>query len=272
MLEIWHYVILFALSSLGGFLSGYLGVGGGIVYVPILSYFLTMMGMSGDDLVKSILANSLFTIIFSGSIASYKQYKTGNFHLVRILQTAWPGIISVLGLTHLIRIGDWYSYKSFNIFFACMLMILSFRLFSKPAKKSEEKKDAGKLQYGVVGFFTGIITALSGLGGGVVMTPVFTDIFHLPIKIASSISSGVIPIFAIAVGIYNLSGSPATMVTEWQAGYIVFPLVIPMVLSALVFAPIGVASSHKSNPTFIRTVFGIFVSIVLIKTLFAIFS
>ena len=65
MIDYTAIIYIFLLGSIGGFLSGFLGVGGGIVYVPILDYFLTKLGFTDGDLVNAILANSLFTIIFS---------------------------------------------------------------------------------------------------------------------------------------------------------------------------------------------------------------
>jgi uncharacterized membrane protein YfcA len=72
-LEIIDYVILAVFGALGAFISGFLGVGGGIIYIPVLDYFLKKAGMNDDMLVKGILANSLFTIIFSGSVSSYNR-------------------------------------------------------------------------------------------------------------------------------------------------------------------------------------------------------
>ena len=271
MLETLDYFTIFLLGSIGGFLSGFLGVGGGIIYIPILNFYLSKMGLQGDDLVKGLLANSLFTIIFSGSISTYKQYKAGNFFPKQILETSLPGVVSVLITTYLIRNGSWYSYTVFNYVFASMLLLIALRMFSKSKSQIGEEKDATKMQYRITGFITGIVTAMSGLGGGVVMTPVFTDVFKQNIKKASSISNGVIPIFAIVVGIYNLSGVPVSKIHDWQIGYIVFPVVLPMILSAMVFAPIGVNISHKTSQKIIRIVFATFVSLVFIKTCYAIF-
>lgn len=260
------YIIIFLLGSIGGFLSGFLGVGGGIVYVPILSYYLAKLGVSSDELVKGILANSLFTIIFSGTISSIKQYRHGNFYFRHILETAIPGIVSVLITTYLIRHGSWYSLNVFLYVFASMLLVIAIRMFRKQ-HEIIEKKDATTIQYGITGLLTGVVTALSGLGGGIIMTPVFTDIFKQNIRKASSISNGVIPLLAIAVGIYNLTGEAPVKVHEWQAGYIVFPLVLPLILSAFVFAPIGVNLSLKTPHRTIRIVFAVFVTLVLVKTI-----
>lgn len=273
MLDLTDYILIFLLGSFGGFLSGFLGVGGGIIYVPILDYFLSKLGLASDDLVKGILANSLFTIIFSGSVSSYKQYRLGNFYPKEILYTALPGVVTAVAMTLLIRAGSWYNKSVFNYVFATMLFVIAVKMFvsrssGKPVGSDDKVNVPG---YAATGFFAGIITAMSGLGGGVVMTPVFTDLLKQNIKKASSISNGVIPFFAISVGILNLTGNPGMRVHDWQAGYIIFPVVLPMIAATFIFAPIGVSASQRSTQTIIRITFAFFISLVLLKTLYTIF-
>jgi uncharacterized membrane protein YfcA len=272
VLDYSDFIILFLLGSIGAFLSGFLGVGGGIVYIPILDYFLGKLGLSDDNLVKAILANSLFTIIFSGSVSSYKQYKLGNFYPKEIFYTAITGAATAVLMTLFIKSGTWYNKSFFNYVFASMLLIIALRMFFLSNPSLTEEKQVKPLGYYITGFFAGIITAMSGLGGGVVMTPTFTDVFKINIKKASAISNGVIPLFAFAVGMLNISTTPTQQVSDWQVGFIVFPVVIPMILSTFLFAPLGVISAQKANQKVIRIVFATFVSIVFIKTLLAIIN
>lgn len=267
MLEIVDYLMLFVLGSLGAFLAGLLGVGGGIIYIPILDFFLSKIGFTDDALVKAILANSLFTIIFSGALASYKQYRMGNFFPKEILYTALPGIATAVLMTLLIRAGSWYTKSFFNYVFAAMLLIIALRMFLKKPKHVEMNGEVSAKPHHLqlTGLLTGFVTALSGLGGGVLMTPIFTDALHIPIKKASSISNGVIPFLAISVGILSLTGSAPLIVPHMQIGYIVWPVVLPMILATFVFAPLGVRVSQMVTQSILRTTFAVFVSIVFIK-------
>jgi uncharacterized membrane protein YfcA len=273
MLAITDIIILAICGCIGGFMSGYLGVGGGIVYIPVLDYFLYKLGLRDDDLVKSILANSLFTIIFSGSVASYKQYRTGNFYPREILLTAIPGMVSSLFLTWLIKSGDWYSKGIFNYVFASMMLLIIIRMFFfKPHANLESEVEGPSYKFNITGLFAGVITAFSGLGGGVVMTPVFTDWIKINIKKASSISNGVIPLFALGIGIYNLTSSPAFDIPMWHFGFIVFPVVIPLIAATFIFAPLGVKASHTSSQKTVRLVFASFVSLIFVKVLYEILT
>ena len=108
-------------------------------------------------------------------------------------------------MTMLIKSGTWYNKSVFNYVFASMLLFIALRLFLKKAQVPNKSDIIKPLGYYITGFIAGIVTAMSGLGGGLVMTPAFTDLLKMDIKKASAISNGVIPFFALAVGLLNLS-------------------------------------------------------------------
>ncbi len=270
MLSINDFIILFLFGSFGGFMSGYLGVGGGIIYVPVLDYFLSKY-FHDTELVKAVLANSLFVIMFSAAVASYKQYKLGNLFFKEILQTLLPGIVSVVILQTLINKGTWYSRDVFLYFFLSMLLFVVFKMFlSKPKTIIAKSTKADNYKYNITGAFAGIVTAMSGLGGGVIMTPVFTEWMKLDIKKASAISTGVILGFAIVIGILNLNAVPQNYVNNFQFGYILLPIALPLIIGTFLFAQMGVKTAQKSKSQTIRIIFASFASIVLLKVIYEI--
>lgn len=270
MLSVTDFIILFLFGSFGGFMSGFLGVGGGIIYVPVLDYFLSKY-FHDSELVKAVLANSLFVIMFSAAVASYKQYKLGNLFFKEIIQTLLPGIISVVVLQTLINKGTWYSRDVFLYFFLTMLLFVAFKMFlSKPKIIITENTKADNYKYNITGAFAGIVTAMSGLGGGVIMTPVFTEWMKLDIKKASAISTGVILGFAIVIGILNLNAVPQNYVSDFQFGYILLPIAFPLIIGTFLFAQMGVKTAQKSKSQTIRITFATFASIVLLKVIYEI--
>ncbi|MCF8428770.1 MAG: sulfite exporter TauE/SafE family protein [Bacteroidia bacterium] len=270
MLSINDFIILFLFGSFGGFMSGYLGVGGGIIYVPVLDYFLSKY-FHDTELVKAVLANSLFVIMFSAAVASYKQYKLGNLFFKEIIQTLLPGIVSVVILQTLINKGTWYSRDVFLYFFLTMLLFVVFKMFlSKPKAIIAESTKADNYKYNITGAFAGIVTAMSGLGGGVIMTPVFTEWMKLDIKKASAISTGVILGFAVVIGILNLNAVPKNYVSNFQFGYVLLPIALPLIIGTFLFAQMGVKTAQKSKSQTIRIIFATFASIVLLKVIYEI--
>jgi uncharacterized membrane protein YfcA len=270
MLSINDFIILFLLGSFGGFMSGFLGVGGGIIYVPVLDYFLSKY-FHDTELVKAVLANSLFVIMFSAAVASYKQYKLGNLFFKEIIQTLLPGMASVVIMQTLINKGTWYSRDVFLYFFLSMLLFVVFKMFlSKPKTIIAESTKTDNYKYNITGAFAGIVTAMSGLGGGVIMTPVFTEWMKLDIKKASAISTVVILGFAIVIGILNLNVVPQNSISNFQFGYILLPIALPLIIGTFLFAQMGVKTAQKSKSQTIRITFASFASIVLLKVIYEI--
>ena len=222
-------------------------------------------------MVKAVLANSLFVIMFSAAVASYKQFKLGNLFFKEIIQTLLPGTLSVVVLQTLINKGTWYSRDVFLYFFLTMLLFVVFKMFlSKPKTRISENTKADNIKYNITGVFAGIVTAMSGLGGGVIMTPVFTEWMKLDIKKASAISTGVILGFAIVIGILNLNAVPKNYVSNFQFGYILLPIAFPLIIGTFLFAQMGVKTAQKSKSQTIRITFATFASIVLLKVIYEI--
>lgn len=271
MAEYLSYLMLFITGIAGGFLGGLIGVGGGVIFIPILNYFLSQAGFQEGVLVKAVLANSLFAIVFTGTMVSYRQYKAGNFFPKEIAMTAIPGIFSALLMSAWIEKGDWYSKTMFNILFASLLLPLLINMFRKKSIQTTKTESKSVKAYGLVGLLTGIVSSLSGLGGGVIMVPAFTDFLHTDIRKASSVSSGVIPLFALPMTMYYAIQPFPLAPHSGQIGYISLPIVLPVIIGAIIGSPLGVKIAQKASSAMIRIVFAIFVSLVFIKMLYEIF-
>jgi uncharacterized membrane protein YfcA len=272
--DIAELLILLLVGCAGGLLSGLLGVGGGVVFIPILDYYLSRTGISGEESVKFILANSLFAIIFSGVVGSMKQYRLGNFYPRAIIYTALPGVVSSLATTWLISLSPWYSKEMFTILFVSLLVILMVRMFMEKKSQTTVDPELVKLhRYSIVGFLTGIVTSLSGLGGGVIMVPVFSNLLKLDIKKATSISTGVIPIFALPITVFYMISQPVSdSGIPYHIGYIILPLIVPIITGVLIFAGPGVRLAQKLPSSTIKIIFAVFISIVLIKMITQLYS
>ncbi len=265
-------ILLLLAGALGGFMSGLLGIGGGIIFIPILDFAFKRYGIHTDDLVLFILANSLFIIMFTGLLNSYKQYRIKNFHLKHIVSTAIPAVISGLIMTYFIKNGTWYSKEKFNIVFLALLTPLIFRMLYTRKKIPAEGAEEGKLsKFSIAGFFTGIVTALSGLGGGVIMVPTFTDILKVDIKKATSVSAGVVALIALSLSVGNLFSTPLNAVPIPHFGYIAFTVVLPIIVGTVFSVGFGVTVAQKTSSPVIKTIFALFSLLVIAKVVYETF-
>lgn len=268
-------LILIAVGLVTGFYSGMLGVGGNIIIIPALDLLFAYYGVLPHDAVKLIIANSLFITFFLGLSVSYRQYKANNFYLKEVLMLGIPGMATAFVLTELIKAGTWYNKTSFDLLFLILLITIAIRmLFFKPSVIDDTYENGQKPKrflYTGAGLFTGCITSLSGLGGGVILIPFLTDILKKPMFKAGSVSIGVITLLAVSVSSGYIIGENETALANllpYQTGYVSVPLVLPVLAGIFISTSFGVKAAQKMKPRTLRLIFGVIITAIIAKTLY----
>ncbi|MFY0674526.1 MAG: sulfite exporter TauE/SafE family protein [Bacteroidia bacterium] len=261
------YVLLIIAGLFGGFLAGLLGVGGGVIFVFVLSLYFESIGIAGDELPRYLISNSIFATFFAGVSSSLKNRKLQSFHFKEVLLCAVPGAISALIITYFVTNFNWYTRQKFTLFFVFLLLFFFFRLLKKQKEPtiSDLNEQVNGVGISLIGALSGVVSALSGLGGGVIMVPLLSQVLKLPIRKASSISLGVIPFFALSMSLfYGLSGEPLETV-KYSLGYLVFPAAIPLALGVIIAAPFGVKTASKLPARVIKIMFATLLAVVALK-------
>jgi uncharacterized membrane protein YfcA len=269
MLDIYTILLLFLSGCLGGFFAGLLGIGGGIVFIPVLTYYFTKTGITDPDLTRAFLANSFFAIIFSGISASIRQYKMGHFYPKPVLYISIGAVITSLFVSRLISMGDWYNKESFTIFFISVLVFLNIRLYIQRKKETALNANsftAGKFIF--IGALTGAFAALSGLGGGFIMVMLCVQWLHIDIKQATAVSNGTIPLISIPLVVYYMIQQPVQFPPQlFHIGYIAVYSLLPVIAGVLLFSPLGVRTASLLQQKTIKMVFICFSIMIIIKML-----
>lgn len=268
------FIILLLVGALVGFYSGLIGTGGNIILIPAFDVLFHYLNIPENEMVKFIIAHSFFVTAFTGLSVSYKQYKVKNLYLLDVMLISLAGMISALLMTEFIKNGSWYHKSDFDWVFLSLLLILAFRmLFYQQESPSSKNSIHGRKFFPIIGIVTGMISALSGLGGGVVVMPILTDILNVPIKKASSISIGVVAMLAIPISISYLTiddQSTSQHILPAQAGYISLYIAAPILAGIFSTAGWGVRTAQVTNPRKLRIILGMVVLVLCIKIVYSI--
>lgn len=267
-------IILFIVGCIGGYLSGLLGIGGGIVYVVVFDIVLSRLPfVNGNEklIVQMTLINSIFAIFFAALSGCIKQYKIGNFYYREVLLAAIPGTVAAVGFTHFVNQWEGYDKDTFLTIFSLALLPLFIRFVQKK-NTTEEQQQISPAWFSVAGALAGTCTAFTGLGGGIVMNPFLHGALRYPLKKTLSIALGNMLITTFFISIYHLSISPAQdfEVPGYFSG-IYLPLLVPVTIGNLIFSPIGVAAAQKMSPNIIKWIFIIFSALILGRNFYQIF-
>lgn len=271
-MDIYHLIIYVIAGAFGGFMAGMLGVGGGIVFIPIIQEIIRNTALEHDKAFY-VLANSLAIVLVVGVSGSVKQYKLKNTDLRAALVTGVFAIMSSLTcswILHEFKLNDAHVFKSI---FAVILVITGLRMWMSRKQVAHEKEHAPvqipnlKL-FMPAGALAGIITAITGLGGGVVMVPYFNKILKLPLKFSTGLSLSVIPIIAAPLLVFYMFKTPGKEVfSGMQTGYIMWSAILPLIVAAGIASPLGVRLANKISSKNLLIIFLSFISLNLLKIL-----
>ncbi|MCW8336553.1 sulfite exporter TauE/SafE family protein [Vibrio paucivorans] len=247
------------LGSGVGFLAGLLGIGGGLVIVPILSIILLHFDiLPSDQVVVSAIATSLASILFTSTSSAIAHHKNGNvpWELAPWIMTGVAlgalvsGFLAALLPEHIVR-----------IVFAVSVVLIALKMMI--GSKNDSPKERNMPNKGLLTMLTTItggLSAMIGIGGGALLVPLLT-FFSIDMKKAIGCASAcgiVIALFG-SIG-YITSGSSYFALEDGFAGFVYLPALIGIVSTSWFTAPMG-AKATQSLP--VPTIKKIFAAILL---------
>lgn len=242
-----QYAVLGVIGVVGGVLSGLVGVGGGIVFVPGLVY-------AGGWEIQEAVAASLVIIIFSslsGTIRNAKSDDPVDWRTAGLLSlTVAPS--SLIG----VAISRVSPETVVQISFATLLVALAYPTAKGRGDLEGGKKVALPLVF-VAGIFIGALSGLVGVGGGVMMVPLMVLGMGLTTKGAVSTSLAVV----MFTGIVGAAGYIATGFRD-PGQLLSLP---PLIVGSMIGAPLGVRLRDWMPEGKLRVGFGVFMVVVALR-------
>lgn len=268
-----EWLMLPIVGAAGGFLAGLLGVGGGLIFIPLLTWLLQKDGIQGAELVRYTLANSIFLVFVSGLAGIYKQHKSDGWNWKKAMRIGLPGAVVAFVWSYAIQHGNWYQKDRFQVVFLGFLLISILNMvFGKKETEGTIPKESNRGLELLVGTLAGTVVALSGLGGGMIMVPMFRMILKMPMRSASAMSLSIIPLLGIAPLSGYLSAATKTDTGLLQTGYIVWPYAIPIALGVAVFAGLGLKTAKHIPVGILRFIFALLSATIFIQIVYDLIS
>lgn len=184
---------LIGFGVLTGFVSGFFGVGGGMILVPMLLY--------AGFVMKEAVAISVMQMVFSSIYGSYLNSKTNKTLLKDGIIIGIGGFVGGL-LSGVIVTNVSNQFLEYIFFF--ILCFAVYRLLRVQPAGREDRKSQNKLILFIIGFFIGMIAMSIGVGGSVMLTPILSSYLHYPLKDAASLGLFFV-VFSSVAGFGSLS-------------------------------------------------------------------
>ncbi|WP_421078405.1 sulfite exporter TauE/SafE family protein [Methanothermococcus sp. Ax23] len=269
-------IIILSLVILGmfiGFISGLLGIGGGFILVPILIYLFDFMGVSDDISVKMAVGTSLFVIFLTSIAGAHKHSLNKNVIWKYSLILGLFGILgSIVGVKVVV---DYLSGNLHKVLFGIFLILISLNIIYSNFKDKNNLDMINNIintchninykNVGIMGFLTGFLSSIFGIGGGIIVVPFLNIFLKFPIKSAIGTSLGMMTII-------SLTGLLGYMINPYPFDYNLYNIGYVSLFAGLIVAPIamifskyGAKIAYKTKSEILRNILSIILMIVGIK-------
>lgn len=263
-------ILLLVAGAVGGFIAGLVGVGGGIIFGPVLFFTYQAAGVEDPVLTPLTLGTSLLCTLAASASGAYSQWKAGAIDKPTALIVGGLAAIAVVLTGKYIATQPWYDKDVFQIVLGAVLLLVVVRMVTKSGgpdtlSTAGARRQPGRL--GATGAVAGMLSALAGVGGGVVLVPALNGFVRLPLKVAAGTSTAAIVIIT-AVGVATYAalgwGQPGP---GGSVGYVDWRGALALAVPAAFTARAGVSTAHKINVRYVRYSFSAFAFAVAVRLL-----
>lgn len=237
-------MLLIELSLLGiivGTLSGFFGIGGGTILVPML------LALGYDT--KIAIGISVTQMVFSSIYGSYLNNKKGTLDVGMVLFIGLGGAVGAI-LSGMITAS--VSNKVLEFVFLGFAIFALLRLFFK-THEHHEQRVVHKVWLFLIGVVLGALSMTIGVGGSLILVPILVGFFHVPLK--KAISAG---LFFVVFS--SLSG----FISHSLEGHMDYESGIIIGLASLVGVYIGIHLKEKVTTELQKKMLVIFYLIIVI--------
>jgi uncharacterized membrane protein YfcA len=245
------YLLYLGLGALAGLISGLLGLGGGVVIVPILILSFEMQGMAPEISTHVAIGTSLATILVTSLSSIYTHHQNGAIKWNWVVKIS-PGILFGSLLGGLIALA--LNGNLLQLFFGGFLVLISLQiLFYTPTRRT--KITPSSLTLGIAGISIGSLSALVGIGGGSLTAPFLSyNGFKFHHAVGTAAVCG-FPIAFVATLVYVSASIPMDKLPSDTLGYIFIPAWLGIVLTSMPFARFGALLAHRINERLLKQLF-----------------
>ena len=256
-------MVFLACGAVAGVLAGLLGVGGGIVIVPMLAFILPLQGVPQDMVQHLALGTSLASIIVT-SISSSRAHNQRGAVRWDIWRAITPGIL--LGTFAGGIVAAHLPTTFLKVFFVCFLYFVAVQMLLG-LKPKASRELPGTVGTSAVGGVIGLVSSFVGIGGGTLSVP-FMSFCNVPMHTAVGTSAAIgFPIALAGTLGYVVGGWGVPDLPPYTLGYVYLLAFAGLASASFFTAPLGAKLAHALPVVTLKRGFAVFLLIMATRML-----
>ena len=263
-----EYLLYLATGLFTGLLSGLLGVGGGLIMVPVLSFIFAYLGFTAAFIMQMALGTSLAVIMVT-SIASSRAHHSHQ-------NVDWPIVKNIafgimLGAFFGSLVAAKFDASLLKGFFIIYVFLVALQILSDYTPNPARILPA-RAALNCVGIIIGWVSSFVGIGGGTLSVP-FLIYCNVDAKRAIGTSSAIgLPIAIAGTLGYMVSGLHVANLPGHSIGFIYLPAFIIIALASLISAPFGALLVQKLSVKKLKKIFAVLLISIGLNMLYSLFQ
>ena len=258
------FLALVATGIFAGILAGLLGVGGGIVIVPVLFFLFQSFGVSPESAMLVATATSLATIVPTSISSIRSHHHKGNVDFELLKRWALFIFIGVLAGSWLVtRVEGTLLTLLFGVIATLSALNMLLRT-NKPALFQQLPNSSGQ---SLMATSVGLFSAMVGIGGGTISVPLLS-IYNYPTHkaVGTAAAIGLIISLPGALTMLAIGTTPvdAPVGTFGLVNVIAFACIVPL---TVLFAPVGATLAAKLDAGKLKKIFAVVLLITGVRML-----
>lgn len=251
-----------AIGAFVGFVAGLLGVGGGIVMVPLLVYVLALQGLESTALHMA-LATAMATILFTSlsSVRAHHAYGSVDWKVVKAMS---PGIL--VGSFVAALLAGLIPTRPLAVMFTLLVFYAATQMLFDLRPKGTRPLPSAAGLFGVAAIIGGIASLLSA--GGAFMSIPFLAWCGVPLRRAIGSAAAIgFPIALAGTVAHVLQGLRVDALPAGSLGYVYLPALAPLIVASMLMAPLGARLAHRLPVKRLRIAFAALLYVMAVRML-----
>jgi uncharacterized membrane protein YfcA len=248
-------------GAAAGLLAGLLGVGGGIIIVPMLAWLFAQHGFASESVMHYAVGTSL-AVIIPTSLSSMLTHQRLGGVLWPVVRRMMVGVIpgALLGAWLAAQMNSAHLSRFFGVFM--LLIALKFIVGIKPGSN---RTLPGSVVLGCSGAAIGLVSSVLGIGGGSMSVPLLLWCGqNIRVAVGTSAALG-LPIAVAGTAGFIVNGLTSTGQPGINSGFVYWPAVAGVVLASVALAPLGARLTHHLPQQTLQHVFALLLVIIGLK-------
>ncbi len=256
-----------AVGAVAGVLAGLLGIGGGLVIVPMLVFCMELQHLPQELIMHLALGTSMASIMFTSISSFMAHHRRGAVEWSVVRRVVVGILVGTLA-------GSWIAAQMstgvLKIFFVIFLYYVCYQMLSGKKPKSSRQLPGAVGMFGA-GNVIGVVSSLVGIGGGSLSVP-FMVWHNIPIHRAIGTSAAIgFPIAVAGTVGYIMNGRGVDTLPPYSLGYVSLVALASIAVMSVITAPLGVRLAHSLPVDKLKRVFAVILFLVGTKMLISLF-